>query len=211
MGTLVGGTDLDALEGVYRLGLHLEVEVLVRPRHDIKNRLIVPGRDLLELGPDVLVQGLQLLGRAGEERNTFDPHERLIADLLGVEIVGDRHQPVAHGAQAFGSLEAELAPGLDVDLDRPAGRLLHLFGEAPAVDHVEVGVRPYRRHRQLHRRLRTHHRRCHHQGTSTRLQCRPASQFHGSPQTTPNRSIDRRTTAVALQFAGQAAYGSAWR
>ena len=55
---LVGGADLDALERVDRLGLHLEMEVLVRPRHDIEDRLIVLGRDLLELGTDVLVQDL---------------------------------------------------------------------------------------------------------------------------------------------------------
>ena len=55
---------------VDRLGLHLEMEVLVRPRHDIEDRLVVPGRDLLEFGPDVLVQDLQLLGasRRGTER-----------------------------------------------------------------------------------------------------------------------------------------------
>jgi hypothetical protein len=36
---------------------------------------------------------------------------RLVADLLDVEDVGHRHQPVAHRAQLLRPLEAELAAG----------------------------------------------------------------------------------------------------
>src|SRR5205823_12236969 len=120
-----------------------------------------------ELRTDVLVQDLQLFARARQERHAFDTHEGLVADLLCGQIVGHRYQTVTHGAQAFGALEAELAAGLDVDLDRAARRLLDLFGESPAIGHVEVAVRPYCRQRQLERHLSTRDGGRHHQRTGS--------------------------------------------
>ena len=70
------------------------------------------------------MQHLQLFGVVREEGNALDAHDRLVADLLDVEDVGHRHQPVAHGTQLLGALEAELAARLHVDLDRADGPFL---------------------------------------------------------------------------------------
>ena len=117
LGVLVGHADLDALQRVERLGLDLEVQVLRRPRHHVEDGLVVLGRDLLELGPQYLCSTFSSSTLLRDEGNALDAEQRLVADLLDVEDVGHRHQPVAHGAQLLGALEAELTARLHVDLD----------------------------------------------------------------------------------------------
>jgi hypothetical protein len=97
------------------------------------------------------VQDPQFLVGADQERDRLGAEHRLVADLLDVENVGDRHEPVAHRAQLFRSLEAERAAGLHGDLHLAAGRLADFLGEALGVLGVEVSVRPHRREIEIGR------------------------------------------------------------
>jgi hypothetical protein len=85
------------------------------PRHGVEDRLVELRGDLVELGPRILLQHLQFVGIADQEGHALDAQQRRIADLLDVQDVGHRHQPVAHGVELFRPLVTQRAAGMDGD------------------------------------------------------------------------------------------------